>query len=66
MPWVKLELPSKERTRELDEEFRGKGRFLVDESVGEFIARVLHEEEGYNTKYVGQSEKQGAVWYWRL
>jgi predicted nuclease of predicted toxin-antitoxin system len=53
MPWVKLELPSHQRRRELNEEFRGRARFLVDESMGEFVARVLHEEERYNTKYVG-------------
>lgn len=53
MAWVKLKLPSSAERRELDAEYRGKARFLVDESVGELVATVLRDEERYNTKYVG-------------
>jgi predicted nuclease of predicted toxin-antitoxin system len=34
-------------------EHRGKARFIVDESAGVEVARVL-QREGYNTKYVGE------------
>jgi predicted nuclease of predicted toxin-antitoxin system len=37
--------------REFDAEYRGKCRFLVDESIGEAVAKIL-QTEGYNTKYV--------------
>lgn len=60
MPWVKLELPSDKKIRELNEEFRGKAHFLVDESMGESIASGL-QGEGYNTKYVGNVGLLGAT-----
>ena len=58
MPWKKLELPSADKRRELDEEYRGKARFLVDESIGAAIAKYL-SESGYNTKYVGDEGLEG-------
>lgn len=38
--------------REFSAEYRGKARFLVDESVGIGVAEFLREN-GFNTKYVG-------------
>ena len=53
MPWIKFPSPSDDERKELDEQFRGKGRFLVDESVGNAVAEMLRTE-GYNAKYVGE------------
>ena len=40
MPWKKLEEPSDDDRRELDSQFRGKARFLVDENAGVGVARI--------------------------
>jgi predicted nuclease of predicted toxin-antitoxin system len=37
----------------MDQEFRGKTRFLVDESMGERVAEILRHE-GFNVKYVAE------------
>jgi len=58
MPWKKLDLPTTSEIRELDQEYRGKARFLVDESMGTAIAEHL-SERGYNTKYVGDEGLEG-------
>ncbi len=52
MPWKKLDLPTTDEQREIKREYKGKARFLVDESMGTNIAKYL-SEQGYNTKYVG-------------
>jgi predicted nuclease of predicted toxin-antitoxin system len=58
MPWKELELPDDDTRRELDEEYRGQARFLVDESMGASIAKYL-SEKGYNTRYVGDEGLAG-------
>ena len=58
MPWKKLELPDADTRHELDEEYSGKARFLVDESMGAAAAKYL-SENGYNTKYVGDVGLEG-------
>ncbi len=58
MPWKKLDLPTTDAMRAMDEEFRGRARFLVDESMGTAIAKYL-SEKGYNTKYVGDEGLTG-------
>jgi predicted nuclease of predicted toxin-antitoxin system len=58
MPWTKLALPTADAKREMDEAYRGKARFLVDESMGAAIAKHL-SERGYNTKYVGDEGLEG-------
>src|ERR1700741_3343248 len=58
MPWKKLELPSADEQREFDKEYRGKARFLVDESMGAAVAKYL-SENGYNTRYVGEEALEG-------
>jgi predicted nuclease of predicted toxin-antitoxin system len=37
----------------MDAEFRGRARFLVDESMGSEVAEILRSN-GYNTKYVAE------------
>src|SRR3974390_1096635 len=49
MPWVKLKLPTGEERRAIDAEYRGKARFLVDESMGKTVTKILRDS-GYNTK----------------
>ena len=51
MPWKKLEEPSDDDRRELDLQFRGKARFLVDENAGIAVAKIL-QRSGYNAKFV--------------
>lgn len=58
MPWKKLDLPTADERREMDQEYRGKARFLVDESMGAAIAKYL-SEKGYNTKYAGDEGLEG-------
>jgi predicted nuclease of predicted toxin-antitoxin system len=58
MPWKKLDLPTADEMRGMDEAYRGKARFLVDESMGATIAKYLNEK-GYNTKYVGDEGLEG-------
>ena len=49
MPWVKLKLPTGEERRAIDAEYRGKARFLVDESMGKTVTKILRDS-GYNNK----------------
>jgi predicted nuclease of predicted toxin-antitoxin system len=58
MPWKKLELPTADERREMDEEYRGKARSLVDESIGANVAEYL-SEKGYNTRYAGDEGLEG-------
>lgn len=58
MPWIKLDIPTDDERRALDTEFRGKARFLVDESAGKNVAEFLRDG-GYNTKYVGEEGLEG-------
>jgi predicted nuclease of predicted toxin-antitoxin system len=57
MTWKKLVLPTDAERRQMDEEFRGRARFLVDESMGKGVAELLREND-YNTRYV---EEMGLV-----
>jgi predicted nuclease of predicted toxin-antitoxin system len=52
MPWKELDEPSPDKLRQLDLQYRGKARFLVDESVGINVAKTL-QGDGYNVQYVG-------------
>lgn len=58
MPWKKLDLPTTDEQREIDQEYRGKARFLVDESMGSAVATYL-SEKGYNTKSTGDEGLEG-------
>jgi predicted nuclease of predicted toxin-antitoxin system len=51
MPWKNLEMPDDQERRELNDRFRGKARFLVDENAGIEIAEMLRSA-GYNSKSV--------------
>lgn len=51
MPWKELGEPTDEDERELNSQYRGKARFLVDESAGIGVARIL-QGDGYNAKFV--------------
>jgi len=53
MPWIKLDLPSDDEMRRMDAEYRGRVRFLVDESMGKRIAEIL-QSEGFNVRYVAE------------
>src|ERR1700722_17721456 len=53
MPWVKLDSPTRDEMRRLDTEYRGRVRFLVDESMGKGVAEIL-QREAYNVKYVSE------------
>jgi predicted nuclease of predicted toxin-antitoxin system len=53
MPWKELNTPSDKEERALDLQYRGKARFIVDESAGVEVARIL-QRFGYNTKFVGE------------
>ena len=50
MGWKALEQPTTAEIRDLKREFAGKPRFLVDESMGEGVARLLRDR-GCNVKY---------------
>jgi predicted nuclease of predicted toxin-antitoxin system len=52
MPWTKLGLPTEDEMRRMDAEYRGRVRFLVDESMGEQVAQILRSE-GFNVRYAG-------------
>ena len=58
MPWAKLALPTGEEMQRMDEEYRGRVRFLVDESMGERVADILRSE-GFNVRYVGDVDLIG-------
>jgi len=51
MPWKDLDEPTDDEERELDLQYRGKARVLVDESAGIGVAKIL-QRLGYNTKFV--------------
>lgn len=51
MPWRKLDIPTDDEKRHLDLHYRGRARFLVDESMGGEVANILRHY-GYNAKYV--------------
>ncbi|HWS98195.1 MAG TPA: alpha/beta hydrolase, partial [Candidatus Methylomirabilis sp.] len=42
-------MPTGEERRAIDAEYRGKARFLVDESMGKTVTKILRDS-GYNTK----------------
>ncbi len=52
MPWKRLAIPTPLEMCEFGAAYRGKARFLVDESIGVAVADFLREN-GFNTKYVG-------------
>jgi predicted nuclease of predicted toxin-antitoxin system len=49
--WVELGDPPKKRLREVTEQIRGRGKFLIDESLGDGVSRVMRDF-GYNVKFV--------------
>jgi hypothetical protein len=51
MPWVPLEQPTEDDLHNFKAQYRGKARFLVDESAGVEVARLL-ENRGYNANFV--------------
>ena len=51
MPWKELDEPTDGQERELGLRYRGKARFLVDESAGIGVAKIL-QGYGYNAKSV--------------
>ena len=70
MPWTKLELPTDDEMRRIDAQYRGKVRFLADESMGERVAEILRGE-GFNVRYVadvglvGRSDEDVFAEAWR-
>jgi predicted nuclease of predicted toxin-antitoxin system len=66
MPWS----PLPDVPKEVELRFRGKTRILVDESLGEGVAKVLREQ-GYNVVYArevgltGKSDEEIAAYAWR-
>ncbi len=53
MAWKELDEPTDTDKRELDLQYRGKARFLVDESAGIEVAKIL-QREGYNAKFASE------------
>ena len=51
MPWKQLAEPTDDDERELDRQYRGKARFLVDENVGIEVTKIL-QGSGYNAAFV--------------
>ena len=51
MGWSKLPPVTDKQLREFGQ-YKKKARFLIDESVGEAIARIL-QEQGWNAVFVG-------------
>lgn len=70
MPWKILDEPGEDEIRALQQEYRRKARFLVDESAGREVALLL-EGLGYNTKYaaelglLGRSDEEVFAVAWR-
>lgn len=58
MPWRELDEPTADEKRQLDLQYRGKVRFLVDESAGINVAKIL-QGEGYNVQYVADVDLCG-------
>src|SRR5713101_2894806 len=53
MGWKALEQPTSADIRDIRNEFAGKARFLVDESVGERVGEILRER-CFNAKYAAE------------
>jgi predicted nuclease of predicted toxin-antitoxin system len=53
LSWIELRIPSAKELHELRLHYRGKARFLIDESMGSGVADILRGF-GYNSKYVGE------------
>jgi len=70
MAWRDLEVPTDEVIRQLDLEFRGKIRFLVDENAGEGVADALRQM-GFNSRsarelgLAGRSDEDVFAAAWR-
>jgi predicted nuclease of predicted toxin-antitoxin system len=58
MPWEQLDEPTDDDRRELDLQYRGKARFLVDENAGIEVAKFL-QNSGYNAKFVADLGLRG-------
>jgi predicted nuclease of predicted toxin-antitoxin system len=58
MPWKELNTLSDKEERALDLQYRGKARFIVDESAGVEVARIL-QRFGYNAKFAGEFDLCG-------
>jgi predicted nuclease of predicted toxin-antitoxin system len=58
MPWKELDEPTDDDKRELDLQYRGKTRFLVDENAGVEVAKAL-QGYGYNAKFVADVGLRG-------
>jgi len=67
---MELPEPTDDDRRELDLQYRGKGRFLVDENAGVVVAKIL-QRSGYNAKFVedvglcGRSDEDVFAAAWR-
>jgi len=67
--WVQLQDPPKSRMREIESRITGRGKFLVDESLGVGVARVMRDL-GYNVKFVpdiglgGRSDEDVFAFAW--
>ena len=53
MVWRPLHQPTSAEIRELQKEFAGKARFVVDESMGEGVAQILRDR-GFNAKHAAE------------
>lgn len=68
--WALLDNPPKKRLRYILESIKGRAKFLVDESLGEGVARVMGEL-GRNVKFVpnvglgGHSDEDVFAFAWR-
>lgn len=51
MVWIKLDI-DKDESAEFEREYKKKGRFLVDESLGREVANII-KSVGWNARYVG-------------
>lgn len=68
--WVLLENPPKKRAAEIHAEIVERGRFVVDESLGEGVARVM-KEAGWNVVFApdvglgGHSDEDVFAFAWK-
>jgi predicted nuclease of predicted toxin-antitoxin system len=58
MPWKELDEPTDDDKHELDLQYRGKVRFLVDENAGIEVAKIL-QRSGYNAGFVANLGLRG-------
>ena len=58
MPWKELDEPNDDDERELDRQYRGKARFLVDENAGIEVTKIL-QGSGYNAEFVADLGLRG-------